>query len=234
MTAPVSFTRAGVLRGMRSCLPFVIGVIPFGLVCGITAQGVGLSLAEVTLMSAFVYAGASQLVALAIWSHPPGLLTVTLAALVVNLRLALMGPVLSPWLSQIRGWRLWGGLFLMSDQNWGLSVREMNAGGRDAGFLTGSGLVLWITWVVTSALGHELGAEMRPAPGHPLFFAALAVFVSMLAQMWRGRVDLVPWAVAAIVSTGVAQLLPGTFWYIIAGALAGSIVGGLRDHRRHA
>jgi len=228
---PVVFTRAGVLRGARQTLPLVLGVIPFGLVAGIAGQGAGMSLVEVTLMSAIVYAGASQLVALAIWSSPPDLLAVTLAALVVNLRLALMGPVLAPWLNPLRGLKVWGSLYLMADQNWAMSVREMNQGGRDAGYLLGTGLAMWSTWVCTTAIGHLVGNAVRPPPGHPLFFAALAVFVCMLVGMWRGRADLGPWIVAAGVSTLVAQLLPGTFWFIIAGALAGSVAGGLRDHR---
>lgn len=230
--SPVVFTRAGVLRGARQTLPLVLGVIPFGLVAGIAGQGAGMSLAEVTLMSAIVYAGASQLVALAIWSHPPDLLAVTLAALVVNLRLALMGPVLAPWLNPLRGLRVWGSLYLMADQNWAMSVREMNQGGRDAGYLLGTGLAMWSAWVCTTAFGHLVGYTLHPPPGHPLFFAALAVFVCMLVGMWRGRADLTPWIVAAGVSTLVAQLLPGTFWFIVAGALAGSVAGGLRDRRR--
>ncbi len=229
---PVVFTRNGFWRGARATLPFILGMLPFGLVTGISAQGVGLSWLEVGLMSAVVYAGASQLVALAIWTHPPDFVAVVLAAFVVNLRLALMGPVLSPWLHHLRGWRVWGSLFVMADQNWALAVAEMNRGGRDVAYLMGSGVTLWLSWTITTVIGQLLGESIRPAPGHPLFFAALAVFVCMLAGMWRGKADLVPWAVAAVVSTVVAQLMPGTFWYIVAGALAGSIVGGFRDSQR--
>jgi 4-azaleucine resistance transporter AzlC len=228
----IVFTRAGMIRGVRHSAPVLLGLIPFGLVAGVAAQGAGMSLAEILLMSGIVFAGSAQLVALGIWAHPPDLLAVTLAAFVVNLRLALMGPVLAPWLDHLRGWRLWGSLFVMVDQNWAMSVGEINGGQRDAGYLMGSGLVFWLMWTATSGLGHVLGAQIRPAPGHPLFFAALAVFVAMLVQMWRGKSDVVPWAVAALVSTLVAQLLPGTFWYIVAGAIAGSVTGGLRDHAR--
>jgi predicted branched-subunit amino acid permease len=230
--APVVFTTAGFRRGVRQMAPLILGIVPFGLVCGITGQGAGLSLAEITLMSTIVYAGASQLVALAVWAHPPDLLTVTFAALVVNLRLALMGPVLAPWLHRFRGWRVWLSLFLMADHNWALSVREMNAGYRDAAYLLGGGSAMFVTWVITTVAGHVLGAQLHLPPGHPLFFAALGAFVSILAQMWRGAADLLPWMVAAGVSILVAQVLPGTFWYIVAGALAGSIAGGVRDHRR--
>ncbi len=232
MTGPVIFTRHGVARGLRDSTPMLLGLIPFGLVAGVSGQAAGLSLAEMMLMSAFVYAGSAQLVALSIWSHPPPLLAVTVAALVVNLRLALMGPVLSPWLDRLSGLRLWGSLFMMSDQNWAMSVKEMEAGGRDAGFLLGSGLGMWGIWFSSSTAGHLLGAAVRPPPGHPLFFAAVAVFVAMLAGMWRGEVDLLPWLVAASVSSVAAMLMPGTFWYIVIGALAGSVTGGLRDRRR--
>ncbi len=230
--APVIFTRVGFLLGAKQALPIIFGITPFGIVCGITGQGAGLSFSEITLMSAIVYAGASQLVALAVWTHPPDLITVTFAALVVNLRLALMGPVLAPWLNRFRGWRVWLSLFLMVDHNWAMSVRQINAGYRDAAYLLGGGSVLFVVWVVTTALGYLVGAHLQLPPGHPLFFAALGAFVSILAQMWRGATDILPWLVAAGVATLMAQILPGTFWYIVAGALAGSVVGGVRDHQR--
>jgi predicted branched-subunit amino acid permease len=232
MPGPVVFTRAGALRGVKLSGPMLLPLIPFGLICGVLAQGVGLSALESFLMSAVVFAGSAQLVVLGVWSHPPDLVAVTLATFVVNLRMALMGPVLSPWLDHLRGWRLWGSLFVLVDQSWAMAVGEIRDDRLDAGFLLGSGATFWLMWVVTSVLGYELGAIVRPVPGHPLFFAALAVFVALLAHMWRGRVDLVPWVIAAAVSTLTAQILPGTFWYIVVGALAGSIAGGVRDHRR--
>ena len=86
--------------------------------------------------------------------------------------------------------------------------------------------------MASTAAGHVLGATMRPAPGHPLFFAALAVFVAILVAMWRGRRDIVPWTVAALAALLSARLMPGTSWYIVVGALAGSASGVWRDRRR--
>jgi len=227
------FSRAAVLEGMRASLPVQAAVVPFALVCGIVSQGQGLSVLEAMLMSALCYAGSAQLLALSHWGHPAPVLAAALAAFVVNLRLALMGPVLGPWLDRLRGWRLWGSLFVMADQNWAMSVTQMQAGRWDAGFLFGSGVLMWVVWVLGTGAGHLLGATMRPAPGHPLFFSALAVFVAVLVVMWRGRGDLVPWVVAAGVAAGLARVMPGTSWYIVGGALAGSAVGVWRDQRRH-
>jgi 4-azaleucine resistance transporter AzlC len=228
------FSRAAVLAGIRTSVPVQLGVMPFGLICGIVAQARGLSALEACLMSALCYAGSAQILALGAWAHPAPVLGATIAAFVVNLRYMLMGPVLAPWLGRVRGWRLWGSLFLLVDQNWALSVAEMQAGRGDAGYLFGSGLVMWVVWVLATAAGYALGAAVSLPPGHPLFFAALAVFVAILVSMWRGRGDLLPWGVAALVAVLVARLLPGTSWHIVLGALAGSAAGVLRERLRRA
>lgn len=228
-TARPRFSLAAVRAGVADCVPLMVGMVPFGLVVGIVAQGAGLTLAEAVLMSGLVYAGSAQLVALSGWGVPAPVLAAGLAAFVVNLRMALMGPVLAPWLDRLRGWRLWGSLFLMADQNWAMSVRRMQAGEWDAGYLFGTGVVLWVAWVATTLAGWLLGGAFRPPPGHPVFFAALAVFVAMLVSMWRGRSDVLPWLVAAAVAWGVSRMFPGTFWHIVAGALAGAAAGTARD-----
>ncbi len=232
--APGGFSRTAMLRGMRESIPVVIGTTPFGLVCGIASQGAGLSMLEAGLMSALCYAGSAQLVALASWGVPAPILGASVAAFAVNLRLALMGPVLAPWLDRLRGVRLWAALFVMADQNWAMSVKDMKNGGTNAGYLFGSGILIWLVWVVTTVIGHAAGGFLHPPPGHPVFFAALAVFVAILTTMWGGRRDVLPWAIAAAVSVVVARLLPGGSWYIVAGALAGSLAAGLRDHARAA
>lgn len=217
---------------MRLALPLLLGLAPFGLVTGIAAQGAGLSLGEAALMSGSVFAGSAQLVALAHWTHPAAVLGAMLSTLAVNSRLALMGPVLAPWLSRVHGWRLLAPLFVMADQNWALSVVELQAGDGDAAFLLGSGALCWLVWVATTLLGFGFGRALHPPSGHPLFFAALAVFIALLVQMWRGGRDILPWLVAAATATAVARLLPGTTWHIVAGALAGSVAGAVRDRRQ--
>jgi predicted branched-subunit amino acid permease len=49
--------------------------------------------------------------------------------------------------------------------------------------------------------------------------------------MWRGAKAAVPWAVAGATALVVAALVPG-WWFIMAGAVAGSVTGGLLDDGR--
>jgi len=75
-------------------------------------------------------------------------------------------------------------------------------------------------------LGGAIGDPTRLG----LDFAFTAVFIALLAGLWRGKGDLLPWIVAAAVAIAGAHLLPGK-WYILLGAVAGSLVGAWRYDR---
>jgi len=229
---PVRFTRAGVARGARAATPMLIGLLPFGLVVGVVSIGRGLSLAECLTMSALVFAGAAQLLALELWTDPAPVLAATLAAAVVNIRMAPMGAALAPWLDRLRGWRLWGTLGTLVDHSFAMSMAEIRSGGRDAGYLLGTALVLYAGWIVSVAAGHLLGGAVRLPPGHPLFFGGVAAFAALLVPLWRGaRQDLLPWTLAAALAVatqhlGLPQPLP-----LLGGALAGAALAAWVDIR---
>jgi predicted branched-subunit amino acid permease len=229
----VVFTRDGIRRGALAALPLWIGMVPFGLVLGVMADAKGLSFAETVLMSAIVHAGAAQLVVLEGWSDPAPIFAATVTALVVNSRMAPQGAALAPWLDHLRGIRLWGTLATLVDHTFALAVQEQRRGGRDAGYLLGAGLMLWVQWSAASALGYGLAGLVRVQPGHPLFFAAVAAFISVLAGLWRGpRHDLAPWAVAALAAlaahrSGLPAPLP-----LLLGSFCGAAVGAAIELRR--
>lgn len=229
----VIFTRAGVMRGVVRSVPLLIGIAPFGLVVGVISLGKGLSLAETVLMSGLVFAGASQLLALELWSDPPDILAVAIAAFVVNIRLVPLGAALAFWLDHLRGWRLWGSLFLAVDHSFALSVAAHREGERDAGFLLGLGLLSWVGWAAATAAGHVLGSAVALPPTHPLFFAATATFVAILVALWRGpRQDVPPWLLAAATAVAAQALRLPAPVPLLAGAFAGATLAALMERRR--
>jgi predicted branched-subunit amino acid permease len=229
----VIFTRDGIRRGAITTLPVTLAMVPFALVIGVLGASKGLSALENGLMSALVFAGASQLLALELWADPAPVLAAALAAFVVNIRMAPMGAALAPWLDRLRGIRVWGTLATLVDHSFALSVAEQRAGGRDAGFLLGAGLVMWVCWVSLVLVGHLAGATLGLPPGHAFYFASVACFVSILVSLWRGPGrDLAPWALAA----GVALLLPRLGLPaplpLLGAAFAGAALGAWLELRR--
>jgi 4-azaleucine resistance transporter AzlC len=224
----VTFTWGGVLEGFRMCLPIALGVFTYGLVFGVLARQAGLSLLEGGLMSLLVFAGASQFTALGMWAAPLPILTIILTTFIVNLRHILMGAALRPWFANLNFFQRYGSVFFLTDENWALTMGQFAKGKRDAAFLVGSGLALFIAWTGSGVAGQTLGNILQDPAKWGLDFAFSAVFLALLVGMWKGKSDLLPWLVAAGVAILTAQLLPDSKWYILFGGLSGSIVGALR------
>jgi 4-azaleucine resistance transporter AzlC len=229
-TAPVTFTLAGAARGARAILPIAPGAVAFGLVYGFLAGERGLSALEIGLTSMLVFAGASQFLALELWGDPLPIVGLVLGVMVINLRHLLMGPALLPWLAQLPPAQAYASLYFMTDESWGVSVAEERRGGRDAAYLLGAGLGLYAVWVTSTVLGRTAGDLTYLVENWGLDYLTTAFFVALLAGFWRGRGDLVPWLIAGGVAVAAKWVLPGT-WYIVLGAVAGSLAGAWRDSR---
>ncbi|WP_439816688.1 AzlC family ABC transporter permease [Zavarzinia sp. CC-PAN008] len=230
-TPPITFTRAGVWRGYTAMMPISLGVAVFGVVFGLAAGENGLSLVETGLMSALVFAGASQMLAMTLWADPVPIGTLAFAALVINLRYLIMTAALKPWLAPLPAPLAYGTLFFAADENWALSMAAMSRGGRDAGFFLGTGLSLYSVWLAASLLGRVAGSWVPNPEALGVDVVGIAVFLFLLVDMWKGPGDILPWAVAGAAAIAASVALPGT-WYLLIGGLAGSLAGAWRDVRR--
>ena len=223
----VSFERAGVIAGFRTCLPVAVGVGGYGVAFGVLARQAGLSVTEATLMSAFVLAGASQLIAVELWEAPLPVVAIVATTLVVNLRYVLMSASLRPWFERLPRTHAYASLFFVTDESWALSIADFRDGAGRGGFLLGAGLAIWVLWVATTAAGAAVGGAIGDPQRYGLDFVLTAIFVAIAVGLWRGRADLLPWTVAAGVAVVGVEVLPGR-WYILLGGVTGSLVAVIR------
>ncbi|MDR3073187.1 MAG: AzlC family ABC transporter permease, partial [Deltaproteobacteria bacterium] len=89
------------LRGARLAVPIVLGYLPVGFAFGVLAVQAGMTPATVGLMSFFVYAGSSQLIAAGLLAAHTSTAGIVLTTLIVNLRHLLMSAALTP---HLKGW----------------------------------------------------------------------------------------------------------------------------------
>jgi len=227
---PVTFTAAGLREGFVSCLPVAAGVGGYGVAFGMVAARQGLSAAEATLMSATVFAGAAQLIAVELWADPIPVAAVLTTVGVVNARYVLMGATLRPWFARLGLRKAYGSVFFLIDETWALTMGELTDGSSRGAFLVGSGVAAWLFWVAATALGANVGAAVQEPSRYGLDFVLTAVFLAIATQLWEGTSTLLPWIVALLVAVVTADVLPGQ-WYILAGGLAGSLVEVARVSR---
>jgi predicted branched-subunit amino acid permease len=223
------FSLAGLRHGARAALPAFPGFIMFAVAYGTAAAQKGLTLGQALGMSAFVYAGASQMVGLEIWQKvwsPTTILTIVTVTAVVNSRLMLLGATLQPWLRHEPLARTALNLFLITEAGWLVGTRYHNEGGRDVGVLLGTGLILWLVWLLATLTGFLAGAVVPEPRRFGLDLVMPIFFGVMLVPLWKGARLALPWLVAGLVSLAVHALVPG-YGFIVAGALAGVIAGML-------
>jgi 4-azaleucine resistance transporter AzlC len=225
------WTLAGFNLGMRLALPVLPGMIAFGLAVGATAARKGFSFIDNLVMNVVVYAGMSQLVAMEAW--PERVTLGAMAALAVlmitvNARMLLMSAALYPWLQAAPSWRVYPALHVLTDPSWLIAMRYRSNGGSDAGVLLGSSVLLAVAWIAATCVGHVGGTLIADPRRYGIDLVMPIFFAAMLIPLWRGSRRAVAWIVAGVVAVAVHQLAGG-WWFIVAGAVAGSVVGGFLD-----
>ena len=213
-------------QGLKDIAPMVVAYIPIGLLWGTLAAGKGFSALAAMLMSVFVYAGASQFVAVDMWVQPLPVLVLTLTTLVVNLRHVLTSASISRHIKSVpTGWR-YALMFILTDESWAMAERRALTRELDLGYLLGTFLPLWPTWFLCSFVGAAVGNRLGDPAVYGLDFAFSAIFLSIIMGFWKG-----PRTGAVIIASGLAAVatkleLPGA-WYIMAGGVIGVIVAAL-------
>ncbi len=219
----------GFRAGMVVMLPSLPGAIVFAAAFGALAAQKDLSLFETVLMSGLVFAGVSQFVSMELWSTSMSagvILAILLSTLIVNLRMVLMGAALQPWIATAPPRQIYPGLLLMTDGNWLAAMRYRREGGSDIAYLVGGGAIVWLVWVPATALGQVFGSLLQNPRAFGIDLILPLYFVALLAPMFESTRRAIPWAVAGVTAAAVYFLVPG-FWYVMAGAVAGAIAGGL-------
>ncbi|MCE8038809.1 MAG: AzlC family ABC transporter permease [Halomonadaceae bacterium] len=215
---------AGVLVGIRRMAPLSLFVVIFGLAFGVAALARGLSGFEAMLMSALVFAGASQFAALELWGPEIPLLPLIATTFAINARHLLMGAAIQPWLAHLPPAQRYGSLVVMSDSNWAMAVADRQRGETNVGMLVGGGIALWLTWLAGTLLGVIFGSGIEEPER---FGLDVIMGCFLLAMLLGGRRDLsmlAPWGAAALAALAAMVWLP-PHSHVIVGALAGGLVG---------
>ncbi|MEX0787342.1 MAG: AzlC family ABC transporter permease [Anaerolineales bacterium] len=222
--------RGELFAGARDQLPFLLGVIPFGLLFGAAAIDAGIPPAAAQGLSLFVFAGGSQFITVGLVHQlaPAWVILATIA--IVNLRHALYSASIAPHYARM-SWR-WKALlaWLLTDEAFATTIRRYRRPnlGTAHWYALGSGLTLWFAWQSSTAVGIAVGAQIPPTDAF-----GFVVPLSFLALLWPSLTDR-PAAAAAILAAVLAVALADLPYRTgtLAASLAGITVGAVLEARR--
>jgi len=208
--------------GARDMIPLIVGAIPFGIIFGTLAQESGLSFGGAMAMSAFVFAGSAQFIALGLLASGSSVMLVVLTTLVVNLRHLLYAASLVPYLQGIsQRWKVVMG-FLLTDEAFAVAIRRYAHPGyraTDHGYYLGAALAMYLNWQLCTWLGLTVGQLIPNAAAWGLDFAMVATFIGMVIPYLTTRP-----MVGAVGVTGIVALLTNGLPYKL-GLMVASLVG---------
>lgn len=229
--APAYWSRDAILPGAIAIGPMLPGTLAFGMAFGALCAQKGFTLAEVELMMATVYGGLSQYVAVQSWPAtltPSTIATLALVTLTVNIRFFLMTASMRTWFGTLPAWQAYPAMLLVTDGGWLAAMRYRDHGGANAWYYVSGAIVLYFVWLFSSLPGYLLAEQLSDPKKFGVDLAMPAFFAALLVPAWKGPRRAIPWAVAGAVALAVHWLVPG-YWFIIAGALSGSLSAGLID-----
>ncbi|MBM3539350.1 MAG: AzlC family ABC transporter permease [Alphaproteobacteria bacterium] len=213
---------AAALEGARDTIPMIVGALPFALIFGTLAAQGPLAAWHGQAMSALVFAGSAQFIALGLVASHTGLLVIWLTTFVVNLRHMLYGANLLPAVAALPlRWRLALG-FLLTDETFAVVAARRQLAPADRQihwYFLGSGLALYVSWNTVTLVGLLFGSAFPQLQSLGLEFAIVATFVAIVVP----QLNRAPHLAAAIAAGTLAYLWQGMPYKL--GLLASVAVG---------
>lgn len=168
-------------QGVKDCVPTLLGYISIGLAFGVVGIASGISLLEIFLLSAVVYAGSAQFIFCGLYVVGAPVSAIILTIFIVNLRHLLMSLSLALYFKQYSVLKNIGFGTLLTDETYGVAIatgaREGHLGGN---WMNGLNVTAYSVWIISCTLGGVLGQWIPNPEKWGLDYALIAMFVALL------------------------------------------------------
>ncbi|EPX76557.1 AzlC family ABC transporter permease [Salipiger mucosus] len=222
-------------KGVRDGAPFLLVVLPFGMLFGVLATEAGLPMFDTLAFSVVVVAGAAQFTAMQLMQDNAPTVIVIISALAVNLRMAMYSAAMTPHLGELPVWKRAVAAYLLLDQTYASSAiqyerePDMTLSERFAYFL-GVASIICPGWYGFTLVGVMMGAAVPPEYG--LDFALPIAFLAMIGPALRTGAHVAA-ALVAVTAALLLSVVPYNLGMLVA-ALLGMMAGAEVERRTQA
>jgi predicted branched-subunit amino acid permease len=204
--------------------PILLGVIPFGLVFGVTAANADVPTLAAWASSFIVFAGASQIAIVEIMDGNGAPVIAVLTAVVINARMMMYSADTGRYTANDPLRTKLGVAYLLTDQAYLVSAHRFPDPSDATGFVRfflGSAMTMWITWQIATTTGILLGAAIPET--WSLEFAIPLTFMALLVLAVKDK----PGLLAAVVGGGAAVAAIGLPYHLglVLGTASGIAAG---------
>ncbi|WP_072890429.1 AzlC family ABC transporter permease [Ornithinibacillus halophilus] len=214
-------------RGITVGFPIMLGYLPIAITYGVLAKQAGMTLTELTLMSVFVFAGASQFMGANMIAVGAGAVEIIIATFVLNFRHFVMS---LSFMNRLRGigmnWKFPLSMGL-TDETFAVSALHTKEAKMKKGplFYTALFLTAYIAWVGGSLLGGILGEVIPEKLSQSMGIALYAMFIGLLVPSVKKEMRVGMIAIIAMLINFICVQFMSTGWAIVIGTVLGGLSG---------
>jgi len=168
-------------EGVRDCIPTLIGYLSIGFAAGVVGAASNLSIIEVTLLSALVYAGASQFIICALLVAGSPVAVILFTTFIVNVRHLLLCMTLAPHFKSYSLLKNIGIGALVTDETFGVAAHKIaSKQSINDRWMNGLNVSAYLFWIASSMLGASFGKWIANPEALGLDFSLTAMFIALL------------------------------------------------------
>lgn len=216
-----------IVEGLKGGAIIALSASPFAVLFGAVAVDNGLTVLDAALMSATIYAGASQLVGIELFGQHVAPWLIVLSIFAVNFRHILYSAAIA---RHIRGYSFLQkaiAFFFLIDPQFAEAIRRAEQG-RALTFTwyMAFALVIYFPWLFFSTLGAWFGSML----GDPRVWAIdvlLPVYFLGLVLGFRRKPGFYPVVAASMAGSVAGYYLVGSPWHVSIGAICGVLIAAL-------
>lgn len=220
-------SRSEIIEGLKGGGLIALSSAPFALLFGTVAIDNGLTVAEAVLMSATVYAGASQLVGIELFGQRVAPWLVILSVFAVNFRHILYSAAIARLIRHFTPVQKFFTFFLLIDPQFAECVKRTESGkGVTFIWYIVFGVTVYSSWLLFSTIGAYFGKMI----GDPKLLAIdvlLPIYFLGLVVGFRRKPGFYAVVAASALGSVLGYQLVGSPWHISIGATIGVTVAAM-------
>lgn len=216
------------IKGVKDCIPTLLGYLSIGIAAGAIQKAAGLSIAEIALMCLILYAGSAQFIAAGMMATSSSLTAIIITIFFVNLRHILLSAALAPYFRHLSPLRNMLVGSLLTDETFGVAINETAKKDRiSEKWMHGLNITAYLNWLAANLAGALLAQWISNPEKFGLGFALPAMFIGILIISMLGRskikLDIVVAIIAVVIAVGSSYMLSSSMGVIVATIIASTI-----------
>ncbi|SMQ70238.1 Predicted branched-chain amino acid permease (azaleucine resistance) [Devosia lucknowensis] len=216
-----------VLDGLKAGAVIALSTSPFAVLFGAVAVDNGLTIVDAGLMSATIYAGASQLVGIELFGNHVAPWLIVLSVFAVNFRHILYSAAIARYIRGYSPVQKALAFFFLIDPQFAEAIRRGESGkSLSFSWYMAFALVIYFPWILFSVLGAWFGSML----GDPRVWAIdvlLPIYFLGLVVGFRRKPGFYPVVATSMLCSVAAYYLVGSPWHVSIGAICGVLVAAL-------